>query len=615
MATGNRMSRLDGALSPYLLSHAHQSVEWFPWGTEAFAEAVSRDCPVMISIGYSTCHWCHVMSRESFDDQATAELLNQKLVAIKVDREEHPEVDALYMAQAQAFTEHLGWPLTVFTTPEGAAFYAQTYLPPEPRGGQPSLTQVVQAVTTAWAEKREEVVESSRALVGALADAAVALTSEKPGNVIPPIEQLTVIADALIAQEDTECGGFGGAPKFPVTPALLFLQGEGASGHEPAAELVSRTLATYADSDLRDAVEGGFFRYATMRDFSDPHYERMLYDNAGLLSAYARAGEVDTAAGIVQFLRTTLLVEGGFGSAQDSESIIEGRASEGGYYLLDAQARKAHTSPVVDDKVITGWNGLALRGLADAHRAGVAGNPGELGEQVATWLLENHINDDGSLIRLSRRGTPSSAPATLEDYGGLCVGLLELGLALGHARFVAEAFTVLESISGREHTLGLDEVMRQKGFTPRPDIQEGASPSGVALIAQALVLAATLRGDYGLRDRAQNILGPHVSQALMTPLGAGGVWEALSTLAREEREIIVVSDQPTELTAVAGGYRAPGTLIVSVTGDQAQQLVEVGVEILRGRTDGSTPMAYVCHRGVCQLPVRNVEALRAQLQQ
>ena len=615
MATGNRMSRLDGALSPYLLSHAHQSVEWFPWGTEAFAEALSRDCPVMISIGYSTCHWCHVMSRESFDDQATAELLNQKLVAIKVDREEHPEVDALYMAQAQAFTEHLGWPLTVFTTPEGAAFYAQTYLPPEPRGGQPSLTQVVQAVTTAWAEKREEVVESSRALVGALADAAVALTSEKPGNVIPPIEQLTVIADALIAQEDTECGGFGGAPKFPVTPALLFLQGEGASGHEASAELVSRTLATYADSDLRDAVEGGFFRYATLRDFRDPHYERMLYDNAGLLSAYARAGEVDTAAGIVQFLRTTLLVEGGFGSAQDSESIIEGRASEGGYYLLDAQARKAHTPPVVDDKVITGWNGLALRGLADAHRAGVAGNPGELGEQVATWLLENHLRDDGSLIRLSRRGTPSSAPATLEDYGGLCVGLLELGLALGHARFVAEAFTVLESISGREHTLGLDEVMRQKGFTPRPDIQEGALPSGVALLAQALLLAATLRGDYGLRDRAQNILGPHVSQALMTPLGAGGVWEALSTLAREEREIIVVSDQPTELTAVAGGYRAPGTVIVSVTGDQAQQLVEVGVEILRGRTDGSTPTAYVCHRGVCQLPVRSVEALRAQLQQ
>jgi len=607
------MGRLDGALSPYLLSHAHQSVDWFPWGPDAFAEASSRDCPVMISIGYSTCHWCHVMSRESFDNPLTAEFLNQKLVCIKVDREEHPEVDALYMAQAQAFTDHLGWPLTVFATPEGAAFYAQTYLPPEPRAGQPSLTQVVEAVTTAWREKRDEVLQSSRALVGALADAADALASEKPGNILPPVEQLAIIADALVAQEDTEFGGFGGAPKFPVSPALSFLQGEGASGHAPAAELVSRTLATYAGSDLRDPVEGGFFRYSTMRDFSDPHYERMLYDNAGLLSLYSRDGDVKTASGIVEFLRTTLLVEGGFGSAQDSESIIEGHPSEGGYYLLDAKGRKALTPPAVDDKVITGWNGLALRGLADAHRAGVAGNPGALGHQVATWLLANHVRDDGSLIRLSRKGTPGGAPATLEDYGALCLGLLELGTALGEARFLAEAFRLLESIAGAEHTLGQDEVMRQKGFTPRPDIQEGASPSGVALLAQALLLAATLRGDYELRDRAQTALGPHVSQALMTPLGAGGVLGALATLAREEREIIIVSNQPTEMTAVALGYQTPGTVIVSVTGDQAQQMVDGGVEILRGRTDGSTPTAYVCHRGVCQLPVNTAEDLLAQL--
>jgi uncharacterized protein YyaL (SSP411 family) len=169
-----RMSRLDGALSPYLLSHAHQSVDWFPWGPEAFARpAKSATVPVMISIGYSTCHWCHVMSRESFDNPLIAATFSTSVwSAIKVDREEHPEVDALYMAQAQAFTDHLGWPLTVFTTPEGAAFYAQTYLPPEPRGGQPSLTQVVEAVTTAWSEKRDDVLESSRALVGALADAA-----------------------------------------------------------------------------------------------------------------------------------------------------------------------------------------------------------------------------------------------------------------------------------------------------------------------------------------------------------------------------------------------------------------------------------------------------------
>ena len=597
------------------MSHAHQSVDWFPWGPEAFEEAHKRDCPVMISIGYSTCHWCHVMSRESFDNPTTADFLNHKLVAIKVDREEHPEVDALYMAQAQAFTDHLGWPLTVFTTPEGAAFYAQTYLPPEPRAGQPSLSQVVEAVTTAWAEKRDDVLQSSRALVGALAEASDALTREKPGAALPPVEQLSLIADALIAQEDREFGGFGGAPKFPVSPALSFLQGEGASGNQPAAELVSRTLTTYASSDLRDAVEGGFFRYSTMRDFSEPHYERMLYDNAGLLSLYARAGDRDTAAGIVEFLRITLLVEGGFGSAQDSESVIEGQPSEGGYYLLDATRRKALTPPAVDDKVITGWNGLALVGLADAHRAGVPGDPGQLGEQVAHWLLAHHVHEDGALIRLSRRGIAASAPATLEDYGGLSVGLLELGIALGESRFIASAFRLLDSVAGQEHLLGVDEVMRQKGFTPRPDIQEGATPSGVALMARALLLAATLRGEQSLRDRAQNMVGPHVSQALMTPMGAGGVLQVLAALAREEREIIVVSDQPNEMTAVALRHHTPGTFVICVSGEQAQQLVDAGVEILRGRTDGSTPTAYVCHRGVCQLPVQSAEELALQLQQ
>ena len=609
------MSRLDGALSPYLLSHAHQSVDWFPWGSEAFAEATARDCPVMISIGYSTCHWCHVMSRESFDDPTIAALVNERVVAIKVDREEHPEVDALYMAQAQAFSENLGWPLTVFATPEGAAFYAQTYLPPEPRGGQPSLTQVVDAVSQAWSEKRDEVLESSRALVGALADATQAIAEDTTQRAFPGTEQLSLVAEVLIAQEDTEFGGFGGAPKFPVTPALSFLQGEGAAGAESAQQFVARTLATYARSDLRDPVEGGFFRYSTMRDFSEPHYERMLYDNAGLLSLYSREGDLQTAGGIVEFLRSTLLVEGGFGSAQDSESIIDGQPSEGGYYLADAQRRVELAPPAVDDKVITGWNGLALRGLADAHYAGVPGDPGGLAEQVATWLLAHHVQEDGSLIRLSRHGVPGVAPATLEDYGALSLGLMELGIALGEARYVAKGYALLDFIAGREHTLGQDEVMLEKGFAVRPDVQEGASPSGVALVSQALLLAATLRGDYGLVERARGILAPHVSQAMTTPMGAGGVLQALATLGAETREIIIVSDQPTEMTDVARGHRSPGTVMISVTGAQAEQLLEVGVTALEGRTAGSTPTAYVCHRGVCQLPVHTTKELRDQLRQ
>ena len=568
----------------------------------------------MISIGYSTCHWCHVMSRESFDDEATADILNQKVVSIKVDREEHPEVDSLYMAQAQAFTDHLGWPLTIFATPEGAAFYAQTYLPPEPRGGQPSLLQVVDAVSTAWREKRDEVLQSSRALVEALADATGALENESSNQAFPSVEQLSVIVEALVAQEDTEFGGFGGAPKFPTSPALSFLQGEGFAGHELAAECVSRTLSTYAGSDLRDSLEGGFFRYSTMRDFSEPHYERMLYDNAGLLSLYSREGDLDTAAGIVEFLRSTLLVEGGFGSAQDSESIIEGESSEGGYYALDASSRSQLTPPAVDDKVITGWNGMALSALAHAHLAGVPGEPGALGSSVATMLLEKHVREEGTLIRLSKGGIPSSAPATLEDYGGLSLGLLELGMALGDARFVGEAFRLLDSLQGREHSLGVDDVMRDNGLSVRPDIQEGASPSGIAMTAQALLLAATLRGTRTDEERARALVAPHVSQAMLTPLGAGGILQALSSLARDHREIIVISDGPTELAEVARRSRVPGTLVLCLSPEQACSFLKVGVELLEGRTEAASPIAYVCHRGACLLPVTTEEALEAQLQ-
>lgn len=569
----------------------------------------------MISIGYSTCHWCHVMSRESFDDEATADILNQKVVSIKVDREEHPEVDSLYMAQAQAFTDHLGWPLTIFATPEGAAFYAQTYLPPEPRGGQPSLLQVVDAVSTAWREKRDEVLQSSRALVEALADATGALENESSNQAFPSVEQLSVIVEALVAQEDTEFGGFGGAPKFPTSPALSFLQGEGFAGHELAAECVSRTLSMYAGSDLRDSLEGGFFRYSTMRDFSEPHYERMLYDNAGLLSLYSREGDLETAAGIVEFLRSTLLVEGGFGSAQDSESIVEGESSEGGYYALDATARLQLTPPAVDDKVITGWNGMALSALAHAHLAGVPGEPGALGSSVATMLLEKHVHEEGTLIRLSKGGIPSSAPATLEDYGGLSLGLLELGMALGDSRFVGEAFRLLDSLQGREHSLGVDDVMRDNGLSVRPDIQEGASPSGIAMTAQALLLAATLRGTRTDEERARALVAPHVSQAMLTPLGTGGILQALSSLARDHREIIVISDGPTELAEVARRSRVPGTLVLCLSPEQARSFLEVGVELLEGRTEAASPIAYVCHRGACLLPVTTEEALEAQLQQ
>ncbi|MEY2900162.1 MAG: hypothetical protein RL247_328 [Actinomycetota bacterium] len=609
------MGRLDGALSPYLLSHAHQSVDWYPWGLEAFAAAEAANKPVMISIGYSTCHWCHVMSRESFDNPDIAAVLNERVISIKVDREEHPEVDALYMNQARAFTEQLGWPLTVFTTPGGTAFYAQTYLPPEPRGELPSLPQVVEAVSRAWNEQREHVLESTRALSDALAEASGMLEKAGSEASVPSAEQLGAVVDFVAGQEDPQWGGVGGAPKFPVAPILSFLQGEALAGNATADGVLRRTLSAYAESPLRDPVEGGFFRYSTGADFSDPHYERMLYDNAGLLALYSDAGELEIAAGIVSFLRDVLLVQGGFGSAQDSESIIEGQPSEGGYYQRSASERSHLNPPRVDDKVITAWNGLALVSLARAHLAGVRGNPGQFGVEVATELCATHIRPDGSLLRLSRGGVAGEAPATLEDYGGLSWGLLELGIAMAVPDFITTAFRLLDSLEGRELSVGVDPVMAHHGVQPVMEIQEGASPSGVSMLAQALSIQAALTGKSGPLERAQALIAPHIGPAMASPVGSGGVLSVLGMWARSPRDVVVVSDEPTELHEVARTHRQPGTRVFSFTASEAAALLEVGVTLLEGRTEGASPVAYVCHGGVCELPARSAGELEEQLRQ
>lgn len=314
-------NRLADTLSPYLRQHADNPVDWYPWGAQAFAEAQRRDVPVLVSIGYSTCHWCHVMARESFSDEATAAQLNAGFVAVKIDREEHPEVDAAFMAAASAFTRNLGWPLTVFTTPDGRTFYAGTYWPETPRGGLPSFRDVLTAVQEAWTQRREQVLSSADAVAEALLSAAASGVSELPDRAT-----LRAAADVVAAREDTLFGGFGGAPKFPVAPTLRFLQ---AVGRDDVAQ---RALAGMSGSELRDA-DGGFFRYATQRDWTVPHYERMLTDNAQLLEVALAADAPEVARGIAEFLLTTLSREGGaFAAAQDSESWIDGERSEGGYY-------------------------------------------------------------------------------------------------------------------------------------------------------------------------------------------------------------------------------------------------------------------------------------------
>ncbi|HWS49733.1 MAG TPA: DUF255 domain-containing protein, partial [Microbacterium sp.] len=394
--------RLADAVSPYLRAHAANPVDWWPWGPEPFAEAAARDVPVLVSIGYATCHWCHVMARESFSDPELADWLNERFVCIKVDREEHAEVDATYMAGASAFTQNLGWPLTAFATPQGRLFFAGTYFPPQPVQGMPSFRQVLEAVLDAWTQRRSEVEGNGAAIAQAL--------STRRGASAAPFPTTDAVVARLETVEDREFGGFGGAPKFPVAPLLRTLV---------STPLGQRTLDAMAASPLRFE---GFFRYATRRDWSEPHYERMLYDNAQLLAAYAEGGRAEVAEGIADFMLGTLRLPGGvFASGQDSESVVDGRRVEGGWFLLPPEQRAQAEPPPIDDKVLTGWNGLAIEGLAVAGARLGRADWIDAARAAADHLLEHAVLPD-RLVRVA--GSP--APATLEDYGMLATGLLAL---------------------------------------------------------------------------------------------------------------------------------------------------------------------------------------------
>ena len=617
------MNHLAGAASPYLLQHADNPVDWWPWGEAAFAQAAARDVPVFISIGYATCHWCHVMARESFVDPMVAAYLNENFVSIKVDREEHPDVDASYLTAAGAFTQNLGWPLSIFATPAGLTFFAGTYFPPRPANGMPEFLRVLGAVTDAWTQRRHEVDGQADAIGAALASA-----SEAAGRSSPLLDarRLDHVVRALAAGEDVEFGGFGAAPKFPAAPVLDFLLASRGEG----SELAARTLKGMGASPLRDSVEGGFFRYATRRDWTEPHYERMLYDNALLLGCYAEAWRQRpdarpwaslVADGIARFLSQVLQVaDGGFASAQDSESIIDGRRSEGGYYARDEEGRRHLEPPALDRKLLTGWNGLAIAALARAGFILDRVDWLQTAARAADRLLSMHRTSDGRLIRSSLDGRPSSAPATLEDYGMFAGGLLELAVASGEARYatpareLVDACLVVGAGAGDDASFavpgGPDAALAARGLALAGDPSEGAYPSGMTAISGAAERLYLLTGDQRYRAATEATLARVAAAAEAQPIGFGG---ALALMRRIEDPVVqLVSVTPAARTGdLVAVTRLRGASVTAlVTDSQARAFVEAGFELFAGRTsrDG-LPAAYLCSDFVCRLPVTDADAL------
>ena len=482
-------NRLAGETSPYLLQHANNPVDWYPWGDEALARAKTEDKPILLSIGYAACHWCHVMEAESFEDEATADLMNEHFVSIKVDREERPDLDSIYMSAVQAMTGHGGWPMTMFLTPDGKPFYGGTYYPPEPRHGMPAFRQVLEAVHDAWISKRDDVEQQGAELISTIE--RFSQLRAQPGELSDDI--LTAASDAMLQTLDDEWGGFGNGMKFPQAPNLEFLLRMAVRGDGRARDAVTLTLDKMARGGIFDHVGGGFHRYAVDRIWLVPHFEKMLYDNAQLLRLYARAWQVtdnalyrETAIATGEYLlRELQQPEGGFSSSQDADS----EGVEGKYYVWPYEeiiavagddlplaiaafalsgngnwegtnvlwrphpdeevaaetaatveqlraavdrvrarllsVRSTRVAPATDDKVLASWNGLAIAALAEAGRVFGRQDFVDAAARAARFVVENLVDADGRLLRSWRDGK-TSGPGFLDDYGLLGDGLLTL---------------------------------------------------------------------------------------------------------------------------------------------------------------------------------------------
>ncbi len=505
------MNRLAGVTSPYLLQHADNPVDWWPWSPEAFEEARRRDVPVLLSVGYSACHWCHVMARESFEDEVTARVLNSHFVAVKVDREERPDVDAVYMEAVQAATGQGGWPMTVFLTPDAEPFYFGTYFPPEPRHGMPSFRQVLEGVRQAWAERRDEVTDVAARIVRDLAGREI----DYGGTGAPGPAELGQALLGLTREYDAARGGFGGAPKFPPSMVVEFLLRHHArTGAEGALQMARDTCERMARGGLYDQLGGGFARYSVDRDWVVPHFEKMLYDNALLCrvyahlwrstgSAHARRVALDTADFMVRELRTA---EGGFASALDADSDDgTGRHVEGAYYVwtpeqlravlgdedarlaaahfgvtaegtfengasvlqlpqregvFDAEriasvrermlaARAERPRPGRDDKVVAAWNGLAVAALAETGAYFERPDLVDAAVAAADLLVRVHLDEHGRLVRTSRDGRAGANAGVLEDYADVAEGFLALASVTGEGVWLDFAGLLLDHVLTR----------------------------------------------------------------------------------------------------------------------------------------------------------------------
>jgi uncharacterized protein YyaL (SSP411 family) len=663
-------NRLATQTSPYLLQHKENPVDWYPWGEDALERARNEDKPILLSIGYAACHWCHVMEHESFEDEGTARIMNEHFVCIKVDREERPDLDAIYMEAVQTMTGQGGWPMTVFLTPQGIPFYGGTYFPPEDRHGLPSFTKLLLAVADTWSTKRSDVERQGAQLLGELDPLSRIQPSEDPLS----DEILNAALEGLKNAFDPSYGGFGGAPKFPQPMTLDLLLRMSRRGRSEALEMTRGTLDAMASGGMFDQLGGGFHRYSVDRAWIVPHFEKMLYDNAQLLRTYVRAWQETGTERYEQVARATadwLLTEmrdadGGFWSSLDADS----EGVEGKFYVWDLEevrevcgrdaevalrawgltptgnfegtnipvlgstdedpeavtpARKAllarratRTRPGTDDKVLAAWNGLMVSALAEAGAALNEPTWIRAATEAMDFVLKA-MRIDGRLMRSFRAGKVSH-PAYCEDYAFVLEGCLAIFEATFDHRWLEEAkWAAGEAVrlfadddTGGFFTIGHDA---EQLVTRPKDLIDNAVPSANSVMALQLQRLALITGDRELEAHAISALRLGRDLMVRSPLAFAHLLEALDFYIARPDEVVIIGDPEADdtrslLEVVRQRFRPNKVLLVTDENGTSSS----GLELLKNRSRrAGRATAYVCHNFVCDAPTNSAEELAAQL--
>jgi uncharacterized protein len=640
--------------SPYLLQHKDNPVDWYPWGEQALARARDEDRPLLVSIGYSACHWCHVMAHESFEDRDIAAVMNERFVCVKVDREERPDIDAICMEACQAITGRGGWPLNAFLTPEQQPFYAGTYFPPEPRHGMASWPMVLDAVTDAWEKRRGDIRTQAAQIQHSLAATARLEPSSGPIRE----ELLDGAVSALRGAFDPVHAGWGGAPKFPQASIIEFLLARG------ERDMPIQTLRAMASGGIYDQIGGGFARYAVDRTWTVPHFEKMLYDNALLARAYLHGWLVSGEERFREVccetldwaLREMRGPEGGFYAALDADSEgVEGkfyvwtldelrdllgdqydaaiahfapRPFEHGTSVLEArgpvperlseirsklyEARSKRVWPGLDDKRLTAWNALMISALAEAGGVLERDDYVQAAVQCATFVLEQLRRPDGRLLRTWKDGH-GRLDAYLEDHAFLLEALITLYETTFDSRFYRESIALatmaIERFEDAERggffTTAIDH---ERLAARRKDLEDTPVPSGNSAAAFGLLRLALLSGEGSYERHALGVLRLLSPLAARHPTAFGHLLRAIDFYLAPVREVAIVGGTgATDLVrTVRAAYRPHVVLAAGADAD--------GVPLLEGRepVDGQAA-AYVCEHFVCQAPVTAPEELAAAL--